>query len=932
MKPKRITVHPDGNIFLLGQYAGNNTIGGQALNAFPNTMDDGFLAKYNPDGDVLWVKQLFQSTDWYSNRVLDIKVDHQGDLVFSGSCLWPTSVLGSTRGTGPFLAKIDKDGNLLWLKFESTFSTADHDVGRRGNRIGFDSGNNILWFTDQINGFAETGSLTVVKYSSDGTKISAMPVTANPTFYHPYMRDFSVDADGSFVISGSFIFSVVLRGGPSLTNSGSNFNPGQFFVAKFAADGRFLWAVYSNYESNVVTGHTADQQGNIYFGLQADAGAVISSRAGSLTITNSQRSVARITADGKLDWINPVGYTNLDDLFFAPDGLLYLTGLSFGSEFNYQSYVRAKSSNQTATFILKINTEGNFYGLYLGEPEDEPSTLYGASVNGNQSVVDAAGNIYTSGEFWDRQVWACVPSVTSEYALFLVKHPPIAPPEHIITGPAVVCDGTEITLSTDLISNGVLYKWYTPERADPDPGTTLNNSITLIAEKEYNKKPVIVSITDNCDVYYAKPFVLNVPSPPLAPQLATRKELVCPGTTESFTLSQPNPDVTYQWILPDGITAPALTDAGGEFIFHSDFKTGEVKILAGNFCGVTEKSFTIGTYAKVQPPVLTGNQTLCPGLIQIRKSVTPVADALSYQWELPPSITFSSVYTQNQSTLNAIVQSDFQSGEISVRAIGQCNISDSSLPIRIDRAPGIASAKAVNGPGEICLTTNAVRYSIPSVENAITYTWTVPNLFDRKGTIVTTEPYINLKVMSVGTGSVSVFGSNSCLVKGGQTSIPITTYNPLPKPSLSISECDRIITVSDAKDFSWFKNGTAEPQYAQTSLTIFDSGRYHVEVKNFCGVQRSNEIVANPVDATKILVPNVITPNGDGKNDFFVIDKSLANPSVLIINRWGKSVYSSASYKNDWSGEDAAGNYYLVVQHECLQQGNEYKGWLSVIK
>ena len=72
------------------------------------------------------------------------------------------------------------------------------------------------------------------------------------------------------------------------------------------------------------------------------------------------------------------------------------------------------------------------------------------------------------------------------------------------------------------------------------------------------------------------------------------------------------------------------------------------------------------------------------------------------------------------------------------------------------------------------------------------------------------------------------------------------------------------------------------------------------------------------------IVPTIITPNGDGYNDIFVIpclaqDGVYPDNSVSIFNQWGDEVFHAAPYRNDWggtyNGEDLpAGTYYYVVQ------------------
>jgi gliding motility-associated-like protein len=53
--------------------------------------------------------------------------------------------------------------------------------------------------------------------------------------------------------------------------------------------------------------------------------------------------------------------------------------------------------------------------------------------------------------------------------------------------------------------------------------------------------------------------------------------------------------------------------------------------------------------------------------------------------------------------------------------------------------------------------------------------------------------------------------------------------------------------------------------------------------------------------------PNVITPNGDGVNDFFEIQKLPVNSEVIILNRWGNIVFSATNYQNNWDGKDSSG-------------------------
>jgi gliding motility-associated-like protein len=92
-------------------------------------------------------------------------------------------------------------------------------------------------------------------------------------------------------------------------------------------------------------------------------------------------------------------------------------------------------------------------------------------------------------------------------------------------------------------------------------------------------------------------------------------------------------------------------------------------------------------------------------------------------------------------------------------------------------------------------------------------------------------------------------------------------------------------------------------------------------------------------------VPNVFTPNGDGINDFLIIkvdDKTEADqPSLLryydrmelvILNRYGRKVYESKDYRNNWDGRGLAdGTYFYVLK--CVGRFGEekYKGVITLL-
>lgn len=79
-------------------------------------------------------------------------------------------------------------------------------------------------------------------------------------------------------------------------------------------------------------------------------------------------------------------------------------------------------------------------------------------------------------------------------------------------------------------------------------------------------------------------------------------------------------------------------------------------------------------------------------------------------------------------------------------------------------------------------------------------------------------------------------------------------------------------------------------------------------------------------------LPNVITPNGDGKNDVWLIPKLkyMTTNTLKIYNRWGGQVFSAENYKNNWGDPILSpGIYYYSLDISGCKQF--YKGSIQII-
>ena len=170
-------------------------------------------------------------------------------------------------------------------------------------------------------------------------------------------------------------------------------------------------------------------------------------------------------------------------------------------------------------------------------------------------------------------------------------------------------------------------------------------------------------------------------------------------------------------------------------------------------------------------------------------------------------------------------------------------------------------------------------------------------------------------------------------------------------------------------NFYWILN----QQYNITStedeprFTYVEVGDYTTELKVYnpqgCDTSYYKSIRVEPV---KLKIPNVFTPNGDGTNDYFIISLESGSDSpsggtnngtkgnrdqhyeyedyeplkryyesseLTIFNRWGRIVYHSKDYQNNWDGDNLPdGTYFYVLKCHGLKNDATYNGSVMIVK
>lgn len=167
--------------------------------------------------------------------------------------------------------------------------------------------------------------------------------------------------------------------------------------------------------------------------------------------------------------------------------------------------------------------------------------------------------------------------------------------------------------------------------------------------------------------------------------------------------------------------------------------------------------------------------------------------------------------------------------------------------------------------------------------------------------------------------------SNLDLINGFDASIGEVTYDPGTKILVWTLDSLRLTQTATLKYTTRITNIGAVVNSATATSLLPDP--------NTSNNRASSQVVT--VTGDDILIPNVITPNGDGKNDKLIIIgiSRYPNSSLFIYNRWGNQVYQSKNYQNEWDGKDLnEGTYYYILKLNTPEGERSYKGWIELLR
>ncbi len=500
-----------------------------------------------------------------------------------------------------------------------------------------------------------------------------------------------------------------------------------------------------------------------------------------------------------------------------------------------------------------------------------------------------------------------------------------------------LCDGDTHMLEANISGMGHTYTWY-------KDGTVVSGP--TVDEHTFNINTSAAGFEGSYEVEVDGPSICKERSAAVTIRnlgnFSVSREndaniVLLPSQTKTLSVSSTAITPTYQW-YKDGSAISGETNSSLE-INETGAYFARVNETGGGCSGalvdsesttvVSPDSFEfvveyVGAYTSCQNSDVTLNLTTinAVGSSGAKTDVTSdLESAFSYQWKHEGN-------TLAGETSKTITISDFlQNGSYTLE--GTLDSFDaSSNQLSVSLVTNITLEITANGT-VLCDGADPIILNSSESLDGQTFEWL------KDGTVVDTS---SETITATETGVYQlIIKTHDCPVISNELTINAFDDSLLvldkPEELIIIEGETETVTASGAESYQWFDANNS-------LLGTLDSYDFQLEgeyllVANFgdCTVNR----VISVAYRDNFAIPNVITVNGDGINDLWVLPNTYSRKDdvlVTIYDERGKEVFSQPNYENNWPQSTTSFNKQSMVFYYTLSKAGENlkQGTITVIR
>jgi gliding motility-associated-like protein len=446
-------------------------------------------------------------------------------------------------------------------------------------------------------------------------------------------------------------------------------------------------------------------------------------------------------------------------------------------------------------------------------------------------------------------------------------------------------NGTSTTLDATVTGTGPFTFSWSPAAQLVNPLTEDPSTVNLLSTTVFTL--TAVSALTTC--HNSDAVQVNITGGALSASPAATPVTVCAGASVQLDAiaSGGSGTYTYSWTsVPVGFTSSSASPTA------DPLQTTTYNIAVSDGFTTVNSQITVNVNTAPPAPLITAGGPLdfCFGG-SVRLTSTAGSDYLWSDGETTRSIDVSTsgTYTVRISNSSGCFSSDSPPAVVTMNPLPP--------------APGIDA----DGPMTFCEGGRVTLTSSP----AEGYLWS------------DSESSQSLIVSSTGTFTVRITDSNGC--QSPASSAVMVEVIPLPLVAISGSSNTMCLTekmiLTATPSGGTFVISDGPGALSENILSATGPGSITIEYIYTDKCTAIGTISVNVIGCANE-IPSVITPNNDGKNDYFKTGEYDGKVELFIFNRWGIKEYTNLNYLNDWDGRNDKGNglpqdtYFYILKYD----------------
>ena len=582
------TCDNSGNVIMAGfTYSTTNISTATAFQGLCGGPPDGFVAKFNSAGGIIWGTYYGGSAD---DEIYGVSVDNHNNIYFAGNTASTNNI--STPGT-----------------FQTTLYAASNPMVVDGFLAKFDSNGSRLWGT---------------YYGGEN------PDNANSC---------SADFHGHVILCGQTMSAqnIFSPGAYQTVNNGGY----DAFFALFDSTGQRTWGTfYGGPGNDEAYGCSISKNGNIIVTGNTSSTIDIASTVcyQDNLLGPEDAFIISFSFAGTRNWGTYFGGTGSDQgigCFTDKNDYIFIAGSTTSANdiASANAYQQIYGGGTGDAFITKFSSSGDkVWGTYYGDI---------GSDDGNSCVVDTSGNIFLAGTTSSANNIASASGNQTVFGgvtdAFLVKFGDCQPPGQgtVLTGPGNACQSTPgLIYTVSPISGATGYTWSVPSGITIVSGSNSNQLIVDIGSTAVSGF-IIVHGDNSCGAGDNDSLRVNIHPRPVP--VITGPDTVCLGSTNVYYTAGGN--TLYSWYATGGIFQGGTPPDSVNILWNAlGSKWIEVNYTDPNGCDAliyTHKTITVLPPNPVSITITASTNNICAG-VPVTYTAFPTNGGLIpfYQWKV----------------------------------------------------------------------------------------------------------------------------------------------------------------------------------------------------------------------------------------------------------------------------------------------------------